>query len=199
MQLFYSKTSPYSRKVRLVIQEKGLADKVKAFPCNPFDEVPALKAANPLGKVPTLITDNDFAIYDSPVICAYLDSLTPENRLIPESGMARWQVLRWEALADGMLDAAYNVVMERRRPPGEQSAQWIQRWETDIAHAIQQADRDMGDLPEVITLAQLALGAALGYLDFRLPEFAWRDGKTVINRWYDAFAMRPSMTQIRPE
>ena len=199
MQLFYSKTSPYSRKVRLVIQEKGLVDKIEAFPCNPFDELPALKAANPLGKVPTLITDSGFALYDSPVICEYLDSLTPENPLIPESGMARWQIRRWEALADGMLDAAYNLVMERRRPSREQSAQWMQRWETDVTRAIQQAGRDMGDLPEAITLAQLALGAALGYLDFRLPEFAWRDGRSVISRWYDVFEMRPSMLQTRPE
>ncbi|HHS84345.1 MAG TPA: hypothetical protein ENK38_05385, partial [Gammaproteobacteria bacterium] len=96
MKLFYSKTSPYSRKVRLVIHEKGLQQAITSVVCNPFDEVPELEAANPLGKVPTLIMDDGASLYDSPVICAYLDTLTPD-RLIPESGRERWNVLRWEA------------------------------------------------------------------------------------------------------
>jgi glutathione S-transferase len=199
MQLFYSNTSPYSRKVRLVIQEKGLHEHVKQILCNPFDDVPALKAANPLAKVPTLITDTGMALYDSPVICEYLDDLTSEKRLIPASGMIRWQVRRWEALADGILDAAYSIVMERRRPSQEQSAQWMTQWETEITRAVQQAERDLHELPDYVSLAQLALAAALGYLDFRLPGLDWRRANTNITAWYAAFKTRSSMQQTSPE
>lgn len=199
MQLFYSNTSPYSRKVRLVILEKGLQEKVRQIPCNPFEDVPALTAANPLGKVPTLVTDNGVALYDSPVICAYLDELANENRLIPASGENRWRVLRWEALADGILDAAYSIVMEKRRTPQEQSARWPTHWETEIARAIQQVERDHAQLPNTVTLAQLALGSALGYLDFRLPGINWRDQSSSTKEWYEEIKARRSMRQTQPE
>ena len=135
MKLFYSKTSPYSRKVRMMIHEKGLQQAITSVTCNPFDEAPELGAANPLGKVPTLILDDGSPLYDSPVICAYLDTLTP-GRLIPESGRERWNVLRWEALCDGVLDAAYNIVMERRRDAQEQSAGWIAQWKTQVSRSL---------------------------------------------------------------
>ena len=199
MQIYYSRTSPYSRKVRMVVLEKKLQHNVEELICNPFDEIPSLWAANPLGKVPTLITDTGDVLYDSPVICEYLDSLTDEIQLIPSSGMARWQVRRWEALTDGILDSAYNIVMERRRSPENQSQQWIQQKLKDITRAVHQINQDMKKIPENLSLAHLALGVTLGYLDFRLHDFAWRELGQSLANWYDAFVTRPSMIQTQPE
>lgn len=199
MLLFYSNTSPYSRKVRMVINEKRLNERIELKLCNPFEEAPALRQANPLRRVPTLVTDDGYPLYDSPVICEYLDSLIRENRLIPESGMGRWEILRWEALADGILDAAYNVVMEHRRPKSEQSTDWVQRWEEEIIRAIQQAECDLDSMPKHITLAQIGLGSALGYLDFRLPEISWQESHPGVAGWYEEFRTRPSMVNTLPE
>ncbi len=198
MKLYYSNTSPYSRKVRVVIREKGLTDLVEEIPCNPFEEVPALLQANPLGKIPTLVTDSGDSIYDSPVIGEYLDALDSEVTLLPSSGVERWQVLRWQALTDGILDAAYNVVMERRRSEKEQSSSWIKHWMSDIDRSVRHADTDLAKMPENISLAQISLGCALGYLNFRLPEVAWQQTCPGLSQWYQEFVVRPSMTETVP-
>jgi len=198
MKLFYSTTSPYSRKVRLVIHEKGLQQAITSVACNPFDQVPELEAANPLGKVPTLVLDDGGSLYDSPVICAYLDSLTP-GRLIPESGRERWSVLRWEALCDGMLDATYNIVMERRRDTQKQSAASIAQWKSQVSRSLDHIETGIDTLPDQVTLAQLALGAALGYLDFRLSDLDWRSRCPTLVAWYGDFYIRDAMQNTRPE
>ena len=198
MKLFYSKTSPYSRKVRMMIHEKGLQQAITSVTCNPFDEVPELGAANSLGKVPTLILDDGSSLYDSPVICAYLDTLTP-GRLIPESGRERWNVLRSEALCDGILDATYNIVMERRRDTQEQSAGWIVQWKSQVSRSLDHIEASIGMLPNQVTLAHLALGAALGYLDFRLSDLGWRSQCPALAAWYGDFSVRDAMQNTRPE
>ncbi len=198
MKLFYSNTSPYSRKVRLLIHEKELQQAVTSVVCNPFDEVPELEAANPLGKIPALVLDDGSSLYDSPVICAYLDTLAP-GRLIPESGAERWHVLRWEALCDGILDAAYDIVMERRRDPQERSAAWIARWQTQIGRSLDHIEAGIDMLPGQVTLAQLALGACLGYLDFRLADLDWHGRCPALSTWYGEFSMCEAMRQTRPE
>ena len=198
MKLLYSKTSPYSRKVRMMIHEKGLQQVITNVACNPFDEVPELEATNPLGKVPTLILDDGSSLYDSPVICAYLDTLTP-GRLIPESGMERWSVLRWEALCDGVLDATYNIVMERRRVTQEQSAGWIEQWKSQVSQSLDHVEASIDMLPNQVTLAHLALGAALGYLDFRLQDLDWRSQCSALATWYGEFSVRDAMQNTRPE
>ncbi len=199
MKLYYSNTSPYSRKVRVVIREKGLTDLVEEIPCNPFEEVPALLLANPLGKIPTLVTDSGDSIYDSPVISEYLDALDSEVTLLPSSGVERWQVLRWQALTDGILDAAYNVVMERRRPETEQSESWIQHWSLDIDRTVQQADVDLTKMSDTISLAQIGLGCSLGYLNFRLSEIDWQQDCPGLAQWYKEFVVRPSMIETMPD
>jgi len=198
MKLFYSRTSPYSRKVRLVIHEKGLQQAITSMECNPFDEAPELEAVNPLGKVPTLILDDGSALYDSPVICAYLDTLTPD-RLIPESGRERWNVLRCEALCDGVLDATYNIVMERRRDTRKQSADWIEQWKSQVSRSLNPMEADIDTLPERVSLAQLSLGTALGYLDFRLPDLDWRKQCPTLAAWYGVFCVRDAMQNTRPD
>ena len=198
MKLYYSKTSPYSRKVRLMIYEKGLQQTIISVACNPFGEVPDLETANPLGKIPTLILDDGSSLYDSPVICAYLDTLTPD-KLIPASEKERWNVLRWEALCDGILDAAYNIVMERRRDSREQSASWIELWNNQISRSLNFIEADIDALPEQLSLAHLSLGAVLGYLDFRLSDLDWHSQCPALTVWYDVFSKRDAMQNTQPE
>jgi len=199
MLLFYSNASPYSRKVRVVALEKGLSEQVEERLSNPFDNDPALIEVNPLVKVPSLVTDEGFALYDSSVICEYLDRLVLASPLLPREGAERWLVRRWEALADGMLDAAYNIVMERRRPLNEQSPLAMQRWQKALRNAVSYIEGDLHTLPAGISLAQIALGAALGYLDFRSADFDWRKAHPSLTDWFSVFNERPSMIKTRPE
>lgn len=199
MKLFYANTSPYARKVRVVAAEKNLDGRIEAVLCNPFDESPELKAANPLSKIPSLVMDNGEALYDSPAICEYLDSLDPNNRLIPEKGPARWTVLRRHALADGILDAAFAIVMERRRPEGEQSPSWIERWSAAIGRSVDVLETEIASFPTETDLAHVSIGCALAYLDFRLPDQEWRTGHPETVKWFETFAERPSMKDTRPE
>lgn len=199
MKLFYANTSPYARKVRVFAAEKGLGGRIEAILCNPFDVSPELKAANPLSKVPSLVLDDGDALYDSPAICEYLDSLAPNSRLIPEEGAARWVVLRRHALADGILDAAFSVVMERRRDDGEQSPSWLERWTAAIGRSLDALETEIGSFPANLNLAHIATGCALAYLDFRLPDLEWRTGHPETAKWFEAFAERPSMKDTRPD
>lgn len=204
MKLYYSKTSPYARKVRMVIIEKGLEQEVEEIIVNPYNDNPDLVAANPLGKIPTLLLDNGKALFDSPVICHYLDSLSNQHQLIPREGWEKWQILCSEALADGLTDATYNLVMERRRPSTEQSASWMTHWSNEIYRSLQGMDEELFESAEKITLAHLAAGAAVGYIDLRLPELLYEteSPQDAINSrlmdWYESFKTRDSMLATNP-
>lgn len=204
MKLFFSHTSPYSRKVRLVIIEKGLDEQVKGVLVNPADAPPELHAANPLGQIPTLLLDDGEALFDSPVICRYLDSLAAQSPLIPRAGWRQWKVLRWEALADGITDVAYNLVMERRRPASEQSASWIAHWSASIGHVLANMEQKVDELGSEMTLAHLTVGSAVGYVDFRCPELLYGAecpqvaAYPQLLAWYEAFKTRHSMMATRP-
>ncbi|MFY0681103.1 MAG: glutathione S-transferase N-terminal domain-containing protein [Thalassovita sp.] len=197
MKLYFAHTSPYARKARICVEELGLQDQVEQVFSNPFEEAKDLRAANPLGKVPALITDQGTAIYDSPVICAWLASLSNKATLIPD-GDARWGVLTREAMADGILDSAYAIVMERRRPDPEQSEMWKARWQDGIARATAHANSIITDFEGPIDLGQIALAAALGYLDFRLPDIDWRSDNPALANWFADFENRPSMELTAP-
>jgi len=198
MKLFYANTSPYARKVRIVAAEKELDDRIEFVLCNPFAEVPELKKVNPLSKVPSLLSDDGEVLYDSPVICEYLDSLVPGNSLIPQ-GAARWSVLRLQALGDGILDAAFSLVMERRRPESEQSSSWIQRWTQAIDRSLNALEGEIEGFSGDVNLAHVTTGTALGYLDFRLADIDWRTPRPRMVTWYDTFSGRPSMIRTRPD
>jgi glutathione S-transferase len=138
-------------------------------------------------------------MFDSPLLCDYLDSLSALPRLIPRDGSEKWQVLRWEALADGMTDAAYNIVMERRRPATQQSAEWLWRWAADVERALQQMEARIGEIGMDVTLAHLGSGAAIGYLALRMPETLYEAACPQpatyprLLQWYESFRQRPSM------
>lgn len=177
MKLIGSLTSPYVRKVRIVLAEKRIGyDFEVDSPWNADSHVPN---HNPLGKIPILILDDGSTLFDSRVIVEYLDSVNPVSRLIPESNRHRIIVKRWEALADGICDAAAAVFLERKRPAAEQSAEWISRQLTKVTQGLEAAARDLGDKKwcdgNTYTLADIALGCMLGYLAFRFPEIEWRD------------------------
>lgn len=206
MKLFYSNTSPYSRKVRLVLIEKGLDDLVETEQVNPFEEDPSFRAINPLGKIPALMLDNGETLFDSPVICRYLDSLAKNSPLIPSNSDMQWTVLRWEALADGLLDAAYNIVMERRRPATLQSPNWVAQWTKEIEYSMQDMEQRVNDIGSdtPITLAHLSTAVAVGYLDFRLPELLYSSAYPQVaeyqhlQNWYERFKTRASMLATQP-
>mgnify|MGYP001815254549 CR=1 FL=1 len=198
MKLLYAPTSPYARKARMVIIEKSLEDRVELVDAIPYDDPAALLAANPLGKVPALITDDGRAIFDSPVICHYLDNLTPPARFLPE-GEARWDFLVREALCDGITDAALNIVMEGRRPEEYRSPDAPKRWRNAILRSVAQVETDIAGYEGPLTLAQMGLGAALGYLDLRMPDMGWRDGNPRVTAWYENFSQTPAMLSTSPD
>ncbi len=205
MQLIYSATSPYARKVRMLVIEKGLTDRVEVVVANPLQDPPELLAANPLAKVPALIVEPDvepsgrpgFTLFDSPLLCAYLDSLCAP-RLIPEACPERWQVLRREALADGITDAAVSSVMEGRRIESQRSPEWLARWRSAILRGVVELEKEAEALGGRFDLGAIASAAALAYLDFRLPQIDWRAQAPGLSTWLETVRGRESFAQTVP-
>jgi glutathione S-transferase len=176
MKLIAALGSPYSRKVRIVLAEKKIEyELIIDSPGDPATKVPQY---NPLGKIPVLVLEDDSTLFDSRVIVEYLDNASPVGRLIPDDTRARIQVRRWEALADGCTDAANAVVVEKRRPADKQSAEWIARQQGKVDRALKAMADELGARAwcagDHYTLADIAVGSALGYLDFRMQDINWR-------------------------
>ncbi len=202
MKLLGSDTSPYTRKARLVLLEKGLPfTYVIAPPREPGSPVPQ---HNPLGRVPTLLLDDGTAVFDSPVICEYLDTLNDRPILIPRSDpLARMRVRRWEALADGIMDSAVVVRLESLRPAEKQDPPTLALHGNAISRALALAERWLGGRSwcegESLTLADLALVSALLYLDLRQPERDWRGQHPGLADWVAPMLRRDSVrTSIKP-
>lgn len=198
MKLYGSLTSPYVRKARVLLREKNLpCEFVVADAWAADSPIPPL---NPLGKVPVLALDNGEVLFDSPVIVEYLDSLKAPA-LLPAAGEARWQALRWEALADGILDAVVARFLETRRPAPQQSAENIQRQEGKIARALEYAERHLGKGPWLLsdgfTVADLAVAVALEYTDFRYPH-DWRRRHPRLGAWHGGIGARASFVETLP-
>jgi glutathione S-transferase len=198
MKLYGSLTSPYVRKVRILIREKNLScEFVVADAWAADSPIPAL---NPLGKVPALALDTGDVLFDSPVIVEYLDSLKAPV-LLPVSGAARWETLRWQALADGMLDATVSRLLELRRPAEQQSAENVRRQEDKIARSIeyteQRLSRESWLMENRFTLADLVMAVALEYIDFRYPH-NWRGRHARLAQWLAGVSARPSLIETRP-
>lgn len=201
MQLFTSATTPFGRKVMVQVLESGLSDRVEMIwvSGSPLDPGSMPLDHNPLGKIPALIPDgSDMAIYDSRVICRYLDQICGAG-LYPE-GDVLWPVLTLEATADGVLEAALLMVYESRlRPEGLRHAPWVEGQWAKVARALDAVEsRWMGVLEGPLTMAHVALGVALGYLDFRHADRDWRQGRPRLSAWEAGFDARSSMVQNRP-
>ena len=199
MKLNYSPTSPYVRKVLVSAMELGLTGRIERVDSNPWDAADALPRTNPLGKVPALTTDDGQVLFDSLVICDYLDGLLPEPRLIPREAAARTAVLRLHAAADGILDAAVLRLIENARRPEEYRwAEWDARQKAKIERALDLLESEAEALAGPLTLLPITLGCALGYLDFRFPDEDWRSGHPKLAAWYQDFGSRPSMRDTAP-
>ncbi len=201
MKLFYSPASPYSRKARLAVRFKELDDKVEQVACNPFTDTPEQSHRNPLGKVPTLILDDGTLIFDSPVICEYLDGLSAVTTLYPRQQTGWIRTKTTEALADGILDAAYNIVMERRRENSKQSSPAMTQWRTEIERSLAYAENIVAALDEQVCQAHISMYCALGYLDFRLPDVRWRERHPrVMPTWFEDFQEKhPFVVDTQPK
>ena len=202
MKLIGSLTSPYVRKVRIVMAEKKLDFQLVLE--DPWASDKVLES-NPLGKVPCLVMEGGEAVFDSRVIVEYLDTLSPVGRLIPASGRERVEVRTWEALADGVLDAAVAARMERiwpQRSEAQRCAPWIERQMSRIDAALTAMSKGLGDKPYCmgihLTLADIALGCALGYLSFRFPAIDWREPHPNLARLADKLATRQSFIDTQP-
>jgi glutathione S-transferase len=194
MRLNGSPASPFVRKARVVLAEKKIEYTFDQD--NPWEENSRVPDANPLGKVPVLVLEDDSTLFDSRVIVEFLDSVSPLNRLIPSNNREKIEVKRWEALADGVLDAAVTVVLERRRPSKQRSEPTIKRQMGKIERGLAVMSRDLGDKPwctgNALTLADIACGVALGYLDFRHGSFEWRVLHANLSKLAAKLAERPS-------
>ena len=198
MKLHYSPASPYVRKVMAAAVETGLDERIELIPTKTHDPDPELARHNPLSKVPALITDGGEKLFDSPVICEYLDSLHDGPKLFPLSGEARWRVLRLQALGDGVLDAAVLCRMEGFRPPELRSAEFVAQQKGKVDSALDALEQEVGGFGDAVTIATITVGCALGYLDFRFSEDDWRAGRPALAAWYADFAKRPSMVRSAP-
>lgn len=201
MKLYYGKLSPFVRKVMVLAHEKNILSQLELVPVTltPVEPDRNLMQANPLGKIPTLVLDDGTILVDSPVICEYLDGASGGMRLLPAQGPERWHTLRLNALADGMLDAAMAVRIEGLRPAGTQWAQWIAAQQLKVDNVLD-ALATGAFQPSItsIKLGEIAVGCALGWLDFRMPNFDWRHDRPALADWYAVFSQRPSMLATAP-
>lgn len=204
MKLIGAITSPYVRKVRIVMAEKKLDYQFV------FEDVwsadTSIMASNPLGKVPCLVMEGGEAVFDSRVIVEYLDTLSPVGKMIPTSGRERAEVKTWEALADGLLDASILARLEAvwpGRTAEERSQAWIDRQMEKIDAALKSMSLGLADKPFCsgihLSLSDIAVGCALGYLDFRFPELDWRTPYPNLVRLYEKLMLRQSFADTRPD
>ena len=202
MKLLGSLTSPYVRKVRIVMAEKKLDYQLVLEDVWASD---AILKANPLGKVPCLVMEGSEAVFDSRVIVDYLDTLSPVGRLIPGSGRERAEVRTWEALADGIVEACILARLEQTwngRSEEQRSAAWVERQMGKVNAAVIALARGLADKPFAagihLTLADIAVGCALGYLDFRFAQIDWRSSHPNLARLADKLALRQSFIDTLP-
>ena len=200
MKLLGTLTSPYARKARVVLAEKKIDyDWVIDSPNDPDT---AVTRYNPLARIPVLVLDDDTALFDSPIIVEYLDSLAPNNKLFPQPSRERLEVKRWEALADGVLDAAVGCRLEQIRPVGERSENWMKRERAVIDAALEMMANELGDqawcMGTPFTFADIAVGCALGYLNFRFPDIDWHGCHPNLGKLHDKLMQRPSFADTVP-
>jgi glutathione S-transferase len=202
MKLIGSLASPYVRKVRVVLAEKKLDCQFEVENVWAADTV--IDKFNPLGKVPSLVMEDGSVMIDSRVIVEYLDTLTPVCKLLPPNGRDRADIKCWEALADGMLDAAVSVRLERTmRPAEKQSEEWMARQMRKVQMSLASLSDKLGEQAYCAgnhySLADVAVGCALGWLSFRFPEITWRDDHANLARLYDKLSERQSFKDSVPQ
>ena len=202
MKLLYADASPFARKVTVLVHELGLKDKVElaVLTSNPITPNPALVAANPVAKLPSLLLDDGTSLYDSRVICEYLASLVPGSAVFPAPGADRWTALRRQSLGDAVMDAAVLTRYLSTLPPAEK------RWDEmikaqlgKVAGALDVAEAEAPSFGNRFDIGTITVGCALGYLDFRFGDMGWRKTRPALAKWFEAFAARPAMAATAPK
>jgi glutathione S-transferase len=201
VKLHWSPKSPFVRKVMIVAEELGLAPRIEkvrtvVIPSKPN---PVLQQDNPLSKTPTLILDDGTSLYDSPVICEYLDSLHDGRKMIPVEVPQRWITLRRQALADGMLDILTLWRDEDMRPEDKRSQPMIAAYRTKLTASLDRLETEIAEVARTpFDVAHAAIGSMLGYIDFRFPHLDFRPGRPALSAWHAQFEQRPSALATRP-
>jgi len=200
MKLHWSPRSPFVRKVMIVLHEAGLADTVELVRTPVAMDKPNLDLLpdNPLIKLPTLVLDDGTSVYDSRVICAYLDTLGGCG-LLPAEPRARLLAERRQALGDGLLDVLLLYRQERAKPPQRQTEAWLDAFSLKVEAVLAALEAEAHELQAgPFDLGRIAIGCALSYLDYRFPDIAWRDGHPTLAAWHERFAQRPSVLRSAP-
>lgn len=201
MKLYFSPASPFVRKVLATAIELGLDGRIERLDCSVhvIRRDAAVVANNPLGQVPTLIADDGTSFYDSRVICEYLDALDGGAKIFPPVGPARWRAVIDQALADGLLDAALLGRQELTlRPPEKSWEPWREAQMKKITDSLDRMQAGAATLAGRVDIGTITYACALGYLDFRYPDFDWRSGRAALADWFAAFRQRPSIAGTEP-
>ena len=195
MKLLWSSRSPFIRKVMVAAHEVGLADRIRTervvVAANKPN--PDVMAKNPINKIPTLVLDDSSALYDSRVICEYLDTLHAGSKLFPTDPGARLMALRRQALGDGLMDVLLLRLGEQARPPAAQSEKHLSTFRLKMAAVLDRLEREATGLAGALDIGHIAVGCALAHLDFRFAADDWRAGRSDLAQWFGGFASRPSM------
>lgn len=199
MTLYCSRTSPYSRKVRVVAAEIGIDERIDEVIVDPFQPTPELLAANPLSRIPTLVTESGHSLPDSSLIIQYLATRGQGLAPLP-SDDSRWEALRRAQIAEGIIDAAVATVLEKRRPESIVYTAFLDRKADIIRRSLDLLEAEVGSLStdERPSVQEITVGVALGYLDFRMPYLEWRTGHDALAGWFRPFAQRASMVKTQP-
>jgi glutathione S-transferase len=196
MKLAYSPNSPYVRKCVALAIARGIDSQMELWTIG--TTAPELAAENPLSKVPTLILADGTRLYDSPVICEYLDSLPGGARLFPAAGPARWKALTQMALGDGILDATQPRRREIALPLDDGRKEYIATQQLKVTRALDELEREADGLGALTTIGEITIGCALGYLDFRYPNEPWRPGHPKLEAWYAKVSALPALARTVP-
>ncbi len=202
MKLYYTPTSPFVRKVMVVAHEVGLASRIETTFLRPVPTKPdpTLSRDNPLSKIPVLVTDDGEPLYDSAVICEYLDTFHTGRCVIPAAGHERWRALRRQALADGILEAGVSVFYERSlRPEPLQWAPWLEGQSEKARQGLDALENEAASFAPAVALGQICVGVAVGWLEFRGAVGDVRAGRPKLFAWYDRFRQRESMKATEPQ
>lgn len=198
MKLYGSKTSPFARKVRVLAEELRLNDLIEEVQTDPFNPPAELLAANPLSKIPTLVTEKGEALPDSSLIVEYLMTRGQGVAMLPR-GSKRWPALRRARVAEGIIEAAVATLLEKRRPESIIYPAFLDRQSQIILRSIEMLNLEVGALTEdTPSIVEITVGVALAYLDFRMPYLDWRTNHDALLAWYQKFSQRPSMLNTQP-
>ena len=197
MKLYTSPTSPYGRKAHMLILELGLENQIEISNKVPMEDPQDLHDSNPIGKVPCLVFEDGQSLYDSPVICEYIDAQNG-HKFVSAQGDERWDCLRRQALGDGVLDACFNRTMERLKPQEQRSDLWLERWRNAIYRGLDVMGNEVTVTNERFDLGDITAVCALGYLDLRHDDLEWRKGRDELAAWFETMSNRASIEATKP-